>query len=278
MNKSSIPAELPVNCVKAIQAFISEKFGDFANLDNPIGSKIFDIIERKGCIVVFYPSDGGEKNDAFLLSDMPMRNGGSTNVIVINTGQTVEKQVFAAGHELGHLMHVCDYVDKMCSQRYDEELIVNRFAAELLMPAPDFKKKMETFLSEYDATNSHRIKLEDIIRIILNAMLYYKVPYNAVVIRMYEVGVIAREAASLLVDGNSNIPLTVLERIREKIKSEDRYTEIQAISKKCEIKGLKELLERAENQGVSSSKIERLKDTFCIVSDSDQNKEINVSI
>lgn len=275
---SNIPKELPIDCVVAIQNFISQNNVGMNCKDKPMGEKVFELLEKEGCIVVFYPIGDEEKNDAFLLPNVAMKDGHTIDLIVINTSQTVEKQVFAAGHELGHLIKVHEYVNASLNSNFDTELTVNRFAAELLMPEDYFKDYIQKQLNKYETKDTHRIKLEDIIRIIHNAMEHFKVPYNSVVIRLLEVGILSRKASSILVDGDQFISKEVIDTIREKVKSDDNYTSIQAISKKRKIKGLEELLETAELKGVSVSKIERLRKAFGIIPESEQNKEIRLDI
>ena len=60
----------------------------------------------------------------------------------INTARTVAEQVFAAAHELGHVWGVAAQVWEQAGEQGEvesknEERIINRFAAELLMPTKE---------------------------------------------------------------------------------------------------------------------------------------------
>ena len=147
---SNMPPKISPVAVKLIVDFIKENSEYLYNGHTPpFGKGIFNIIEKKA-IVFYYPiMDVKEKNDAFLLSKVPLKNGEIKDVIFINTYQTFEKQVFAAAHELGHLLNVPGYVNEQVEKKENEELIVNRFAAEYLMPKQPF---IDFFLKEFHNT------------------------------------------------------------------------------------------------------------------------------
>lgn len=65
-------------------------------------------------------------------------NLSSEVVEIINTNNTIEKQVYIAAHELGHVWKIDEKVLAKCDGNIDSEAIINRFAAELLMPAELF--------------------------------------------------------------------------------------------------------------------------------------------
>lgn len=71
--------------------------------------------------------------------------------VFINSAKKTEKQIFIAAHELGHLFKIINKIDKQdLEDGEDEEDVVNRFAAELLMPELIFKQKINEKLSEMD--------------------------------------------------------------------------------------------------------------------------------
>ena len=71
----------------------------------------------------------------------------------------------------------------------DSEAIINRFAAELLMPSEIFKK---FFLLECAKNNIHGGTVEDkvLIKIIVFLMNTFMVPYKAIIYRIEEIGYI----------------------------------------------------------------------------------------
>ena len=118
--KSNMPSILSKSVADEICSFIRTKF----NLDDdssPLGKRIFGILENY-CTVIYYPiEDATEKNDGFLMADIPMRDGSSKSIIYINTYQTEEKQVFAAAHELGHFLNVDHCIKEKCGKELDSE-------------------------------------------------------------------------------------------------------------------------------------------------------------
>ena len=67
--------------------------------------------------------------------------GNENTFVYINTAQTIEKQVFTAAHELGHIWGIDELISSSSTtmSSFDgKEKITNRFAAELLMPEQIF--------------------------------------------------------------------------------------------------------------------------------------------
>ena len=144
-----LPGDLPDSIVKQIKDYII-KDSELTS-ETPIGIGVFDLLRKKSTIV-FYPLEE-EDNDAFLLEKMPSYSG-VINFVYINTAKTIEKQVFAAAHELGHLLDISNNIN--CEEKQDDsnERIVNRFAAELLMPEDLFKKEFVKATYKYVSNNS----------------------------------------------------------------------------------------------------------------------------
>ncbi len=267
---SNMPPIIPSNVVKTIVQFIEDNQDIFkiAKNRNSIGKEIFNIVENN-CVVVYYPIiDANEKNDGFLLQDMPLGNGKSIDIIYINTFQTEEKQVFAAAHELGHYLKVAKEVNKKCEMNIDEEIIVNRFAAELLMPKDSFREK---FLREIKRKNKNsEVSMIEFLKNIVELMDFFSVPYNAVAIRLVETGIISREDGIMLVDGNEQISIEDVSMSVDRIISNGNYKNLRTSSRKKGIKDLEAVLDEAEKKGtVSKAKILRLREKFGIVNKAD---------
>lgn len=94
----------------------------------------------KFCTVVYYPV-AEESNNGFHVS-VPFMDGQMQDFVFINTAQTMEKQVFTAAHELGHIWNVdSDILGELGLENtlQNHELVINRFAAVLLIPEEEFK-------------------------------------------------------------------------------------------------------------------------------------------
>lgn len=268
---SNMPKGIPDNVVNEIVAFIKnqKELFQIGSTESIIGKRIFDILE-KTCLVVYYPiMDAEEKNDAFLLTGIPLASGKKIDIIYINSFQTEEKQVFAATHELGHYLKISEKINKECHTEIDEERIVNRFAAELLMPHKLFVARfMGKTKEKEDETRS--VNMHDMLQVIVEMMNEFSVPYNAVVIRMVEAGIISKKDGIMLVDGSESVSLESIRKEVDRIISEGNYENLRKSSRKKYIKDLDVLLESAdEKEAKLKTKIDRIRDRFGIVKNSD---------
>ena len=163
-------------------------------LINPmIRDDIFGILE-KHCVVVYYPLEN-ESNCGFHTKRFVKNK--LEDFVYINTAKPVANQVFAAAHELGHVWRVADKViekmsDKVSFSSEEEELLINRFAAELLMPEKEFRKTFNVRMKEFNL-DGKKIKLEDLIRVVVVLMNDYMVPYESVRRRFVETNIISNE-------------------------------------------------------------------------------------
>ena len=129
--------------VGAILEFIRECW-EKNNLDTLYPNKLLrnDVLKLldEYCTIVFYPL-ADHINNGFH-TEIPDKNGVDQHFVFINTSQTVDKQVFTAAHELGHIWgvdtFVCDHCNIPKEDDATREKIINRFAAELLMPKEYF--------------------------------------------------------------------------------------------------------------------------------------------
>ena len=97
---------------------------------------------------------------------------------------------FALGHEIYHIFYQQESFKKKIELymnehyfRYDEELSANLFAGILLMPDPSFQLVFRKFQNEKDGRDTE-------VTLIAKLMSVFEVPYMAVVIRCYELGLL----------------------------------------------------------------------------------------
>ena len=260
MNK--LPQDISEKSEKIIKDFISKRLD--IETEHPLGEDVF-VIARKYAVIVKYPLDE-EGNDAFLLSDVPSKQG-PQKFIFINTSKTMEKQVFATAHELGHILKVYDGIE---DDAIDEERIVNRFAADLLMPENLFIPREKEKLIE--KKNNNEISFVDFINIVAEAMNYFFTTFDAVVIRFYELGMISEESATYLIsdDLKENV-----NKILEQIINEKDYKTLMSVTKTKSIDGLEGLLESIEDRGELPPKAVRLKDKYKVITKKDERDNDN---
>ena len=277
---NQLPQQLEMEVVERIHDFISansELLIQDSLLTKPMGQRVFDIVKQKA-ILVFYPiEDRNEENNAFSLFDLPAADGTGINFVYINTNKTIEKQIYAAAHELGHLL----FVDKYVKEEFpdiEEDLIVNRFAAEILMPSEQFKRIVMTSFAE--KADDHVITWRVLFYAIIEAMEYFLVPYEAAAIRLLETDVLPLNEVDFLISGDAEFERERIDKIIEHLIGERMESKLLRIDRKREIEGLEHLLNKAEEKKpFLSKKILRLRKEFNLLGEEQEirlNQIINV--
>lgn len=255
---------LSMECEKILNEFITYKLDELDLLkfkDEPIRDKVLALLDTL-CIMVYYPSKD-KTNQGFHITDMPFANKEKHNFVYINTSQTLEKQVFTAAHELGHIWKADEYVIKKNEMMasVDREDIISRFAAVLLMPEPLFKKSWEEEFGKYKDDNGY-ITIANILKVIVTLMEKFFAPMKAVVYRLRELNLVAKEVEEFLL-GDEKIPQVVIDAYVQKLISDCGFIQIQNPTNKKWIEGFAEKLDEAEAKDVAlASKIEYLRKLF----------------
>lgn len=151
-----------------------------------IKDDIFRLLEKE-CRVLYYPIESDEICAFYKKVD-------NKKFVYINTAIPFEKQVFAAAHELAHILGVAgdrsevlqsevvgDYTDgnESLETRENIENIANRFAAEFLVQTNILKNELDKRKCEKDKID---------LCAIINLMDLFLVPYKTIVRRIYEIG------------------------------------------------------------------------------------------
>lgn len=224
---------------------------------------IFSILENY-CTVVFYPLPQEEENDGFHIT-MPVdykEGDAEEHFVFLNTTKYLEKQVFAAAHELGHIWVDLDefwdaiFEKELPRNHENEEAVMNRFAAELLMPHDLFKQSAYERLRKF-AKEEHGIYIDDAFRVVAGLMDEFCVPSQAVICRLYETKLMKKEVCRQLLVGP--IGGIAADKYREyadlllkKCIQEGSYTKLLKSTNKRGIKDFPEVLSAAERKGVFS--------------------------
>lgn len=258
---------LPIEIEKTIINFINKKF-EQDNLSvlfqNPLlREEMLDLLDRY-CTVVYYPVDNTD-NNGFRLKRMPFADGTCQDFVFINTAQTLEKQVFTAAHELGHIWNVDEVVIKehnLADTTDMREHIINRFAAILLMPADKFGISVQAGLKEYGEQGKKTITYVNLLRMIVGLMNQFFAPMKAVVLRLIELKFFRDDAAKVLF-GYDEIPAEAFtERVYE-LCVEYGYINLLNPSRKKYIEGLAQKLDIAEQENlVAQNKIKVMREKF----------------
>ena len=117
------------------------------------------------------------QRDSFFGLSVGARDGGPA--VVVNTWDriSVERWIFTAAHELGHLLlHPTEYQRDATELPAEAEREADAFASEFLMPAA-------AFVVEWDATRGHPLLMR-----VLKVKRLFRVSYKTVLYRLVESG------------------------------------------------------------------------------------------
>lgn len=158
--KSTDPVEAAFQLRKVLKIEMDEPVYDMAGLLEKAGVKLhlFESVMDK----LFGLSVGEE-------------NGGPVVSVNIGGHISVERQIFTAAHELGHLvLHKGAYVSDMFEENEEEEGEANRFASYFLMPHEEFITQLEK------CQGLHWVD------IVLKVKRYFNVSYKTVLMRLVD--------------------------------------------------------------------------------------------
>lgn len=245
--------------VKAIQKIISEIKEKCIIKNTAIRDGIFGILENE-CTVIYYPFDE-EKNRGFHIKKIVKNE--LEDFVYINTAKPIAEQIFAAAHEFGHIWEVAakvwdrlGYEGKPTEQ--EEEDITDWFAAEFLMPTNEFRKTFSAHMNEL-GIKPGKVKLDEVVRLIVLQMDDFMVPYESVRRRLEETGIMKKDSADFLLSKHEE----ALELVDVFIKDRNTYlgngTCVKTIS------GIRTVIENAESkENVDSYLLMKIKKEFGI--------------
>lgn len=214
---------------------IRKKYG--LSADSPICDYIFFILKNE-CILVEWPEDEQLDLDGF--STEKVVNGRLETIVYINSAKNKEKQNFCAAHELGHRHKL----ERQLRDAFPDDIfapstiesVMNRFAAELMMPANDFKVRSGELYKKClgDKNGKEVIFVKKLIEAIVELMDFYYVPYRAVVIRLQEMDIISERVSCILQNhektssGKNVIDAIIAERGITRLRISDRKVQSSA--------------------------------------------------
>lgn len=218
---------------------------------------VFSVLDSH-CIILYYPLPEDDINGYHInrmINDKPQE------FVFINTANTTEKQVFAAAHELGHVLKVDEKIIKefdLNSSTEISEKIINRFAAELLMPEKIFVDKADNILKTLNVKD--KISIGNMVYLIVCLMNEFLVEFEAIVRRFNELKKISDASRDLLLK-LKNIP-DFYDEITSLAKASN-FTRLFIKSNNRSIKNLKELVDKAnEKQTLTETKVKSILKTF----------------
>lgn len=240
--------------VSIIQEFIDCKKKEKNIVNEIIRDDVFAIL-RNECVVLYYALDDSKVEGCHIIKPL---NGRMEQFVFINTTKAIQEQTWTAAHELGHVWEVDTYVkEKLNQYDLDSEHLVNRFAAELLLPKKIFIKELNNKLKEYDYKGP-RMYTEMMVRLVTYLMNYFCTPYKAIIRRFIELGYIEASVEQLFFKGFEE-----QRALYKRLIVENQYTRLETVNKAFSMASMEtdiSLLE--QNEVYSDKKIARLREMF----------------
>ena len=274
---------LPIEVERSLKSFIAKKFEEdnlrdfFQN--SLLRDDVLELLDRY-CTVVYYPIEN-EGNNGFHVTGIPFVDGTRHNFVFINTAQTIEKQVFTAAHELGHIWNVDEYIISelnLDSSTEMREMIINRFAAILLIPNENFSTAVRAGLKALGNNDGKTITFENLLKLVVTLMNQFYVPMKAIVLRLVETSFFKPDFAELFL-GYDKIPEDFFTQRVKELVIEMGYTKFIQPSRKKWIEGLAEKLDIVEREGlVSPSKIAHMREMFDLKGTTTTVPELDISL
>lgn len=235
-----------------IQEFISSKKKENNIVNEVIRDDVFAILKNE-CVVLYYALDDSNIEGCHLIKPL---NGRMEQFVFINTTKAVQEQTWTAAHELGHVWKVDSYVKENLNQYdLDSEHLVNRFAAELLLPKDIFIKELNNKLKEYDYKGP-RMYTEMMVRLVTYLMNYFCTPYKAIIRRFIELGYIEESAEQQFLKGFEE-----QKELYKRLIVENQYTRLETVNKAFSMASMEKDISLLEQYGVySDKKIARLRE------------------
>lgn len=247
---------LPMEAIIAIKNNVIKARNNYKLMNLIPRDDIFSLLEEE-CVVLYYPLDNKDINGMHVTKTVGQE---LEHFVYINTKNPIEKQVYCAAHELGHILGLDQTVrDEIKDQALDSEAIINRFAAELLMPEEEFRNALILKLKEMGyEQKAVSITMDSLLRIVVYLMNFFLVPYKAIVLRMEEMNIAAQE----VIDGLETLESENQDRIIAIIE-EGKFERLNTTNERKNMKNLTELLLEAKEKGViSQRKLKKLQDIF----------------
>lgn len=241
--------------VEVIQEFVEQKRKQEHIVNQVIRDDVFALLERH-CIVLYYPLEDDKIEGCHIIKPL---GAGEEQFVFINTTKAVQEQTWTAAHELGHVWKVDCYVkDKLNRPDFDSEDLVNRFAAELLLPEKIFRGEIQQRLQEYGYTGSI-MSTEIMVRLVTYLMNYFCTPYKAVIRRFIELDYIDESSESAFLRGFQR-----QEPLYQRLRSENQYTRLETVNKACSMEAIEQDINRLESAAdcMDKTRVNRLRELF----------------
>ncbi|MCM1024924.1 MAG: ImmA/IrrE family metallo-endopeptidase, partial [Roseburia sp.] len=244
-----------IETVKIIQDFVDQKRIEEHIVNQVIRDDVFALLE-KHCIVLYYPLEDDKIEGCHIIKPL-----GATEeqFVFINTTKAVQEQTWTAAHELGHVWKIDRYVmDQLGRPDLDPEAVVNRFAAELLLPESIFRAEVQQRLQEY-GYQGPAMSTETMVRLVTYLMNYFCTPYKAVIRRFIELNYIDGRSENVFLQGFQK-----QEALYQRLRTENQYTRLETVNRACSMESIEQDICLLERNSVypDAAKTNRLRELF----------------
>lgn len=242
--------------IKGIEKLICTIKRENGIVNEIIRDDVFSILQDCNCNVLYYPLEGEEIDGCDGCHLEKPVNGHMEQFVFINTNNTRERQAFSAAHELGHIWKVDERIREMYPEKQiDTESVINRFAAELLMPTKYFQDEVQNYL-QTQKYQGPQMDVGMMVGMIAYLMNYFFVPFKAVVIRFNELNRLDEKYNRIILAYKDS-------RLLQEIIKAEQYTRLGIVNKLKSMDNLQEYLMEAEKkQLISQQKIDNIRRDF----------------
>lgn len=237
-----------------IKKFIDDKKREKNIVNEIIREDVFELLDTE-CVVLYYPLENSDIEGCHIMKPVCDK---LEQFVFINTAKTVQEQTWTAAHELGHVWKVDSYVKEKLGQcNLDPEDLVNRFAAELLLPEGIFTKELSLKLEEYHYQGP-QMSADMMVRLVTYLMNYFCTPYKAIIRRFIELGYIKETAEEQFLKG-----FEAETELYKRLIVENQYTRLETVNRAYAMGSIMHDINLLESHEIySDKKIARLRQLF----------------
>lgn len=241
-----------VNCIRE---FIEKKREEKTIVNKIIGEDVFFILESES-ILLYYPLENDKIKG--IHAEKVVHNE-LKQFVFINSDKETDNQTWTAAHELGHVWKVDAYVfSKIPGCTVSSEDIVNRFAAELLLPINEFCNEYVQCMRRMCLGSS--LNKKEFMEVIAYLMNTFCAPYKAVIKRFVELGIVEKQFEEPYIEAFHNN-----RDLYEQIIAENYYSRLGKKRESISMASIGKDIDLLEKNGLLPEKlIKKYRDMFSI--------------
>ena len=185
MNHNYKLTDEQIEKVKVLAENARRDLGVFPNV--PVADDINMLIEKKNIYICEYPFQTSEGSHTDATITWFETNNGPMTFIGLNSALFFDEQVFALAHELYHFQTKTGkaYINELDEEDTATERMADRFAAELLLPRDELRSSVRL---EFPNEAIKEANILRILRFIARLQCKWWLPYQSIVLRLYEEG------------------------------------------------------------------------------------------